>query len=292
MKAPDKHITITFSPTLLFFLLIVTMLSFSVINAQSNPEKNRLDHQDNNTYVITKTTSIQKLDSIVESLKAIGFVLEYKNLYYNNSGQITSLSLIYKDRNLNSGQYAVSSEQPINDIVISIAENRIAIRSQGKGNSMSSSQSQNNNAAIYEQKLSEVADRRAQRHKSMESRRKQAEQKRKHRLSQAEARREQIHKDYVDGTSKDISLEYRTITMNSSDGELVNLKKLYADEGIYFSCHDVKRNSNNEIVHIYITIDNGHGTTSSTGFGNGKNPINDIRLGVNSNSVIVRNNNQ
>src|SRR5690554_4793169 len=129
MKASDKHIAITFPPTLLLLLLMATTISFSTVNAQSNHAKDGIDGHNKSNYVITKTTSVQKLDSIVESLKAIGFVLKYKNLYYNNSGQITSLSLIYKDSNLNAGQYAVSSEQPINDIVISIAENSIVISS-------------------------------------------------------------------------------------------------------------------------------------------------------------------
>jgi len=291
MKAPDKHIAITFPPTLLLLLLMAATISFSTVNAQSNHAKDGIDGQNKSNYVITKTTSVQKLDSIVTSLDQIGFLLEYKNLYYNNDGEITSISLLYKDSNLNAGQYAVSSEQPINDIVISISDDRVVISSKGEGNSAFASQRQQNDA-FHHPNMEDVENRRAQMHQRMENRRKQAEEKRKRRLSQVHARRKQIRDEHVNDAAEDNNFEYLTITKNSTESELDNLKKLYADEGILFSCNDVRRNSNGEITHIYITIANGHDTISSTGFGNGESPIHNIFVGVDSSNVVVRNNKQ
>lgn len=294
MKTIGKRSVEDRLPQIAILLLIFSFCFFSPSYSQGHPSIKKQMPQDKKEVVITKSTTKEEVDSIIMSMEEVGLILQYKNLGYNNREQITSISLIYKSKSHNSGQYNVSSEKPINDIIISIDQNNVSISSRGEGSRAMSSQSQITDPDFHRQRgkdIPSVEDRRAEMHQNMENRRKYAEKGRKHRSTQMEARRKQILEASYSDMPSELNLEYRVITKNSTNAELINLKKMYAAEGISFSYSDLERDSNGEIVRIYLTINNRHGTVSSTGFGNGKTPIKDIQLGVDSKNVIVKNKN-
>lgn len=293
MKSTNKG-SAKFIFSLAFFLVLMISSNMSTsIYSQNNPSIEKQITPNKNLFVITKNTTKLELDSIIRSMEEVGLILQYKNLGYNSNEEITSISLIYKSKNYNSGKYNVSSKKPINDIIISINQNNVSISSRGAGNQTMSSQSSHPNFHRQREKdIPSMEDKRTEMHQKMKNRREYANKRRKIRSAQIEERRKQIRKNSHSDRSRELDLAYQTITKNSTQTDLISLKKMYAEEGISFSYRDLERNSNGEIVRIYITINNRNGTISTTSFGNGTVPIHDILLGVDSNNVIVKNKKQ
>lgn len=63
---------------------------------------------------ITKNTTDAQLKEIKESLKKDGIEFSYKNVKRNAQNEITGIQVTYKDSDGNTGNYALSSESPIN----------------------------------------------------------------------------------------------------------------------------------------------------------------------------------
>ena len=63
---------------------------------------------------IHKDTTDKELETISEELKKNGILFTYKNVKRNANNEITGISITYKDIKGNSGNYALSSEHPIN----------------------------------------------------------------------------------------------------------------------------------------------------------------------------------
>lgn len=63
---------------------------------------------------ITKNTTDQQLKEIKESLKKDGIEFNYKNVKRNAQNEITGINVTYKDKDGNTGNYALSSDSPIN----------------------------------------------------------------------------------------------------------------------------------------------------------------------------------
>ncbi|MGK0175050.1 MAG: bla regulator protein BlaR1, partial [Ulvibacter sp.] len=70
------------------------------------------------TITITKNTTKKELDAMKTDLKSNGVSFDYSNLEYNKSNEIIGISINYKNKNGNSGNYSVNSDTPINTIVI------------------------------------------------------------------------------------------------------------------------------------------------------------------------------
>lgn len=85
---------------------------------------------------ITKNTSKAELENIKTELEADGFKFNYSNLKYNGSNELTGITISYTSKEGNSGSYSVSSDDPINKIVIRSGDNGLSVRSSGSsGNS-------------------------------------------------------------------------------------------------------------------------------------------------------------
>ena len=65
---------------------------------------------------IDKNTTDQELEEISESLKKEGVEFNYKNVKRNDNNEIIGINVNYKDSDGNTGNYALSSENPINAI--------------------------------------------------------------------------------------------------------------------------------------------------------------------------------
>ena len=63
---------------------------------------------------IDKNTTDAELQTIVESLKKDGIDFSFKNVKRNTNNEITGISVTYKDSDGNTGNYALSSDNPIN----------------------------------------------------------------------------------------------------------------------------------------------------------------------------------
>ena len=81
---------------------------------------------------ITKDTTEEELKGLIQKLKTKGFTLNYSNLEYNASGEITAISITYKDAQGNSGNYSINSDKPINPIVIKSSGDKISIGNIGR----------------------------------------------------------------------------------------------------------------------------------------------------------------
>jgi hypothetical protein len=80
---------------------------------------------------ITKNTTKKELDAMKSNLKSNGVSFDYSNLAYNEGKEIIGISINYKSKNGNSGNYSVKSDTPINTIVIKTDGDRISVRSAG-----------------------------------------------------------------------------------------------------------------------------------------------------------------
>lgn len=81
---------------------------------------------------ITKDTTEEELKGLIQKLKTQGFTLNYSNLEYNAAGEITAISITYKDAQGSSGNYSISSDKPINPILIKSSGDKISIGNTGR----------------------------------------------------------------------------------------------------------------------------------------------------------------
>ncbi len=79
-------------------------------------------------YIITKDTKDKQLDAIKEKMTEQEVTIEFKKLNRNDRKEITGIRIEY-DSNKGSGEFYVSSEEPIKDIAISlnVNENKLSV---------------------------------------------------------------------------------------------------------------------------------------------------------------------
>src|SRR5690606_30060707 len=196
--------------------------------------------------------------------------------------------------NNNSGNYSVSSEKPINNIVIVSDGGRISVKSEGSSNQAFISQGGgSNNSSIaqksYEDQRLEMKDKRDQMEKEMEER--MQEMKARHAAMETRMlkRRDSMLSQSQARGSHDFIRDSNLITKNTTDQELLEIQKSYEADNIVFNYQNLQRNDKNEITHISITIDNQNGSISTSGFGNGSEPIKDITVAVDAHNTIMKN---
>lgn len=246
------------------------------------------------TIIITKNTGLQELENIKKKMKDKGFEFNYSNVVYNKKEEIISISISYRDANNNSGKYSVSSENPINDILINSKGNQISIKSKGSGNQSFINQG-NSNKISEDNRISQKGHREAMetRRDEMEKRMATHMQEMKERRAQMRTRmengRESIFGDEGKNASQGFSGNYNIITKNTTEADLLKLEEIYKVENIRFSYNQLERNSSNLITHISITVNNGKGSVSTSSFGNGKDPIKDISIGVDAEHTVMKN---
>ena len=113
-----------------------TVLAFLVFNfntnivAQTTSPQTKDDKIAQNVlkYVITKDTKDQQLQSIKEKMAVQGVTIDYKNLERNEKKQIIGIRIGY-DSSEGSGEFFVNSNNPIDDIAVTlnVDENKVSV---------------------------------------------------------------------------------------------------------------------------------------------------------------------
>ncbi len=242
---------------------------------------------------ITKKTTLEELENIKKQMIDEGLGFNYSNIVYNQEKEIISISISYRDANNNQGNYSVSSETPINNILITSNGKQISVKSEGSGNQAFINQG--NRDEISTDNLQSMEEQRAE----MQKRRDEMDKRMAERMQAMNARQAQMQsrmvkeRDSIFGDPsitnfQNFSGKYNTITKSTSNAELLELEKIYESENITFSYNQLERNANDLISHISITINNGNGSISTSSFGNSKDPINDVLIGVDSEHTIMK----
>lgn len=283
-KSPSALVLIIFA--LFLSPIIAKELTLNSINNSASIER-QISLQ------ITKNTSLEELESIKSTLKMQGFDFDYSNLVFNKNKEIISISIRYKDANNNSGNYSVASESPINDISIISNGNQISIKSQGSGNQAIINQrhskeiSKDNQITREEQKM-EMEKRRIEMNKKMAARMEEVKERQTKIRARIEHERDSIYGGQQKNNSPAFTGKFNTISDNATKAELLELESAYKSENILFSYKQLERNSSDLITHITITINNGKGSITTSSFGNGKDPIKTISIGVDSKYIILK----
>ncbi len=279
------------------FLILFTfsLLSFSTKRVISTTLENNSVSGKEITVVITKKTTLEELQKIKKQMEDEGLGFDYSDVVYNEKNEIISISIRYKDANNNSGNYSVSSKNPINDIVIVSEGSRISVTSTGSSNQSFISQGNkgqvsNDTEKTYNDRSEAMRQRSEQMEKEMESQMNEMDQRQAEMINRMQQRRDSINKlNQNKATSaSNFNGRSRLITKNTSHSELIELQNNYDAENISFYYKNLERNDNNEITHISITIDNRNGSISTSGFGNGKEAIKNITLAVDKQHTIMK----
>jgi hypothetical protein len=214
---------------------------------------------------------------------------------YNDKNEIISISIHYKDANNNSGTYSVSSENPINDIVIVSEGKRISVTSAGSSNQSFISQgneeqvSNNTNKSVDAHREA-MRQKSEQMQKEMEDRMNAMKERQAEMEMRMQKRRDSISKLKQPNVKSNTNFNGSShlITKNTTNSELLDLQTSYDAENISFYYKNLERNDNNEITHITITIDNRNGSVSTSGFGNSKESIKNITVAVDKQHTIMK----
>lgn len=259
-----------------FLFLFLSILFFSLLSFRSHgtktisEEKNALMEKQI-TIVITKKTTKEELEVIKKQMTDAGLGFNYSNVIYNAQNEIIAISIYYKDLNNNSGNYNVSSQNPINNIVIVSDGNRISVKSEGSSNQAFISQGSGDQSRAMRERMDQMEREMEERRQAIKERNAQRED----RILQKSA-------------TGDFNGNANIITKTTTDMELLELQNGYDAKDISFQYQDLKRNENNEITHISITINNRNGSVSTSGFGNGNEAIKNITIAVDERHTIMK----
>jgi bla regulator protein BlaR1 len=260
------------------------------------------------TITITKNTTKKELDAMKTDLKSNGVSFDYSNLEYNKSNEIIGISINYKNKNGNSGNYSVNSDTPINTIVIKTDRgNQISVRSVDSNSYSHSNGEDEVHVRTEEQhvrteeqhvRTEEQHVRTEEQRFVMEGRRKEMEHRReemKERQVEMEVQRAQL-KDEIEERQAEMrerqnnalfSGDLKRITKNSSKNDLEELRRAFDSKGISFSYNGVKRNDAGEITKIKLKIKDNKGSSSSSSFNGEGQTIDNILIDINNGITIM-----
>lgn len=274
--------------------LILSIFSVSLFaftnNTENEPIEKSIVVDKQLKIVITKKTTREELEIIKKQMKDEGLGFSYSNVIYNDKDEIIAISISYKDVNNNSGNYSVSSENPINDIVITSDGKRITVKSEGSSNQAfinqgTGEQDSQNAEKFHRDRRQAMQARSDQMKKEMDERRRAMTERR----SKIEARM-QTRMDSILRQSplSEFDGESYFIRKNTTDSELLEIQEILKSENISFFYKDLLRDAKGEITHLVITIDNNNGSVTTSSFGNGKTVIKDITVAVDKTHTILK----
>lgn len=277
---------------LIFISFLISSFTFKEFTQKSIINNGEIEKQ--TSIIITKNTSLEDLEKIKKKMKDEGFDFYYSNVVYNEVREIISISISYKDANNNSGNYSVASEKPINDIIIISNGNKISVRSEGNENKEFISpdkrnSTSNNTQKMMEDRNAEMAKRKVEMENNRAERMQEMKQKQTKMRARMEHKRDSLFEEQRIKSSQTFIGNYNIITKNTTNAELLALEKKYQSENISFSYDQLERNAADLITHISIKVNNGEGSISKSSFGNSKDPITDISIGVDSENIIMKN---
>lgn len=252
-------------------LLCFSLLSFNSHGTKTISEENNALMEKQITIVITKKTTKEELEVIKKQMTDAGLGFNYSNVIYNAQNEIIAISIYYKDLNNNSGNYSVSSQNPINNIIIVSEGGRISVKSEGSSNQAFINQGGGDHSRAMKERMDQMEREMEERRQAMKERNAQRED----RILQKSA-------------TWDFNGNANIITKTTTDAELLELQNSYDAKDISFQYQDLKRNNNNEITHISITINNRKGSVSTSGFGNGNEAIKNITIAVDERHTIMK----
>lgn len=282
-----------------FFISVLISLVFPHITLfakESDPKipHNIMENQKNIIIKITKNTSLEELENIKQEMAAAGFEFDYSNVFYNGQKEIIAISITYKDSSKNQGNYSVSSQNPIADILITSNGKKISINTQGGGNQASINQGNANstlaeNENNFKEGKAEMERRRMEMDRKMTAHIQEMKERQEKMRTLHERRRDSIFNNYDVKIKSEFTGDYKEITKHSTTADLNKIREAYKAEGIQFSFSQLKRNQKDEITHIAIKINNGKGSSSISTFGDGNGSIKDIVIGVDQEHTIIKN---
>lgn len=277
---------------LIFSTFFLSSFADECLDYQSIKNTSTMEQQTNIT--ITKKTSLEELENIKKELKAEGFKFDYSNVVYNDTREIISISISYTDENNNTGNYSVSSQNPINSILITSNGNQLSIKSEGSSNQSSIKQGNSKNISedirtSREEHRAAMEKRKVEMEKRMSNRRQEMKERRNSMRTRMETERDSIFGDARSTSTEDFSGYYKIITKNSTDADLLILKENYDSENITFTYDQLQRDADDLITRISITVNNRNGSISTSSFGNGKSPIKDVSIGVDAKHIMMKN---
>lgn len=277
-----------------FFLILIlfsfSLFSFNTNNKEIKFEKNNTTLEKEITIVITKKTTKEELETIKKEITDQGLGFTYSNVIYNDKNEIVAISIYYKDLNNNSGNYSVSSQKPINNIVIVSEGTRISVKSEGSSNQAfinqgSGKRNKNNSDKLYEDRKRDMSERSKLMEKEMKDRMQAMKKRHSQMASRMEKRRDNLSKQ---SPIEEYKGNYHIITKNTTDSDLLEIQKIFESENISFNYKNLQRNDEGEVTHISITVDNQNGSISTSGFGNGSDAIKKIQVAVDEKHIIMR----
>ncbi len=278
--------------TLFYLSLPVLLFSFTLPQDTSLSYQNNSIEESQIKIVITKNTTQKELEKIKQQMETEGFGFQYSGVTYNEKNEIIAITIQYKDANNNSSKYSVSSKNPINTIVIISDGSYISVKTEGAGNQATINQVEKNQIKeddiLRDQHLQAMKDRSEQMEKEMLARMQAMEKRHEERKKQMLERRDSILNSQRAQNNQNENGKFRSINKDTTNEELLELQKSYGTENISFAYKNVKRNERGEITKISISIDNRHGSVSTSTFGNGDGPINEIQLMVDATNTIMK----
>lgn len=266
----------------MFFFSLFGMLSTTA--SETNTEISSEATLQNTKIVITKDTTDEALRELALEMKEKGIAFSYSKVQRNNSGEITGISISYNN-NSNKGTYSVSSDDPINTIVIISEGNTISVRAAGNGNQATIQQGGTRSNIILEDHKKEME----QRSEAMEVRRQEMKDKMNRRKAEMDAKRNEMmarRSDLKDPSDSDQTF-LKEINKDSSDADLEALKNEFKENGMLFSYKDIQRNSDGEILNISIELDDQNGSVSKSNY-TSDTPIKMIRLGMHNGASVLK----
>lgn len=271
---------------LIFSLQPISSRSMA-LNNSSNSIKKQM------SIVITKNTTQSELEKIKKDMLVKGLKFNYSNVVYNEKSEITAISIQYKDANNNAGKYSVSSDSPINNIIITSNDNGISIKTEGSGNQSFTTQRNGDNRSadideLRKERNEAIKLRKSKMETRMEDRKKSMEERRAQMENEIKMRRDSMLNESPKTSSMKFNGNPHIIKESTTDSELEKLENTYASENITFSYHNLKRNDSGLITNISVTVDNRKGSVSTSEFGNGTDPIKNISLSVDQQHTIMK----
>ncbi len=291
MKTHNRKILQKLWPLSLSILFTFTLLSFTTKRPVEGISLNSPTVREQIKIVITKNTTERELEEIAQKMEVEGFFFKYSKLVYNDNNEIIAISIKYKDANNNSGNYSVSSKNPINNIVILSEGGQISVTSAGNSNQAfinqggsipkDAQQTQKDHRSIMEERMAQMEQQMAERRRQMNARRSEMEERMQRRMDSLREENDTRMEAHFKG-------EVHTIDKHTTSEELSELQQDYESKNILIRFDGLRRNENDEITRISITIDNQNGSISTSSFGNGKDAIKDISVAADANHTLMK----
>ena len=262
------------------------------------------------TIRITASTSESELKDYQRDLGQKGITMDYSDLQYNEDGELTGIKLSVESESGN-GNYHVSSDEPISEILIRISEEGMTIGSTGQSyrRAMASQERamarakemEARQAERYKERLAmaearqyEMQARKAEGYKERVAMAEARQMEQQQRMAERELALAERQKEMAKRMEEARAMGYsgsgavvwtgddyrghETLRSDMSEAELKELQRKLATKGVTVSYKRVKRNDRGEITGIKVTVERGGSNSSTSVRSDDDEPIEPIRI--------------